>query len=158
MPAHRYKRRSKKRRRLRCRSFRAKLHRGVDPHRLEHVFHLGDLGHLCVDDLLSHRFGRLVILFEEQQKRGMDVFASVAASSEPPNGKMSHDIDKFAMFADDDDEGSVASTIMLPCSSFQIEMVFSMARTVARAAQRMSDPFAPRAELRGSSALLMCGV
>ena len=68
--------------------------------------------------------------FEEQQKRGMDVFASVAASSEPPNGKMSHDLDKYAIFADDDDEGSVASTIML-----------ALAQGAARAAHERNENY-----------------
>jgi Leucine-rich repeat (LRR) protein len=55
---------------------------------------------------------QLACEFEAAQQRGIDNYAAAAKLSNNPDERKKHDVDKFAMFAENDEEGSVASGIV----------------------------------------------
>ena len=71
---------------------------------------------------------QLACEFEEAQQRGMDNYATAAKSSNNPVERKQHDVDKFAMFAEGDDDGSVESVI-----------IRALAQGVARAEREQED-------------------
>ena len=67
--------------------------------------------------------------FEQQQQAGIDTYAAAARVHNSSDGRKENEIDKFAMFADDDDdEGSIASAI-----------VRALAQGAARAEQEQNE-------------------